>query len=95
MKTIQIIIMAYAVIISLIGYLSMAVDKSRARNHAYRIPEKTLFAIAILGGGIGSTLGMKTFRHKTKHWYFLYGMPIIAVLNLVVYAYLIKLTLGA
>ena len=40
-----------------------------------RIPEKTLFVVAALGGSIGSIIGMWLFRHKTKHWYFVYGMP--------------------
>ena len=57
-------------------------DKQRARKRAFRIPEATLFAIAIIGGCIGSILGMYTFRHKTRHWTFVYGMPLILILQI-------------
>ncbi len=67
----------------LITFFAMGIDKRRARKHAWRIPEKTLFLLAILGGGIGGTLGMWHFRHKTKHWYFRFGFPLIAILQLV------------
>ena len=68
----------------------MGIDKRRSVRGAFRIPEATLFAIALLGGSIGSILGMHIFRHKTKHWYFLFGMPIILILQiaLVVLLYL-------
>lgn len=55
----------------------MGIDKRRARKRAFRIPEATLFLIALIGGSIGSIIGMYTFRHKTRHWYFVYGMPFI------------------
>ncbi len=63
----------------------MGIDKRRARQNAFRIPEATLFAVAIIGGSIGSILGMQIFRHKTKHWYFQFGMPIILVLQIVLF----------
>ncbi len=72
----------YFIVINIIGFASMGIDKRKAIRNAYRIPEATLFAIALLGGSLGSTLGMHIFRHKTKHWYFLIGMPIILVLQL-------------
>lgn len=62
----------------------MGIDKRKARRHAFRIPEATLFAIAIIGGSIGSILGMYVFRHKTKHWYFKFGMPLILVLQIAI-----------
>lgn len=77
------IFIVYLVVINLAGFLSMAIDKRKARNQQWRIPEKTLFGIAILGGALGSVLGMQTFRHKTKHWYFVVGMPLILVLWIV------------
>ena len=61
----------------------MAMDKSRARKHQWRIPEKTLFLSAILGGSIGAIAGMYTFHHKTRHWYFVIGMPAILILQVV------------
>lgn len=68
----------------------MGIDKSKAKRNAWRIPEATLFLVALLGGGIGSTLGMHFFRHKTKHWYFRLGLPAIAILE---YAALLHLFL--
>ncbi len=76
-------IAGYFIAINIIGFASMGIDKRKAVRSAYRIPEATLFAIALVGGSLGSTLGMHIFRHKTKHWYFLIGMPIILVLQLV------------
>ncbi|MDC7294103.1 MULTISPECIES: DUF1294 domain-containing protein [unclassified Butyrivibrio] len=76
-----IITIGYFVIINILGFALMGIDKRKARTNAFRIPEATLFTIAILGGSIGSTAGMHVFRHKTKHWYFKFGMPIIIVLQ--------------
>ena len=77
-------IIAYVIIINIIGLLSMFIDKYRAIQNKWRIPEKTLFLIAILGGSIGSNIGMRLFRHKTKHWYFVFGMPAILIIQLVI-----------
>ncbi len=73
---------AYAVIVNLIGFFFMGIDKRKAIKRAFRIPEATLFTIAIIGGSIGSIAGMYVFRHKTRHWYFVYGMPAILFLQL-------------
>lgn len=81
-------------VLSIIGLISMAVDKSKAKRGAWRIPEKVLFAIAFLGGGLGSLIGMYAFRHKTKHTSFVIGIPIGAVVSVaIVYgvAYLISM----
>ena len=67
----------YLLIINLIGFIIMGVDKKRAIRGAWRISEASLFTVALLGGALGCTLGMSHFRHKTKHWYFKYGMPAI------------------
>ncbi|WP_330379525.1 DUF1294 domain-containing protein [Butyrivibrio sp. AE2032] len=66
---------------NILGFALMGIDKRKAQRSAYRIPEATLFTIAIMGGSLGSVLGMYLFRHKTKHWYFKLGMPIILVLQ--------------
>lgn len=60
----------------------MGIDKSRAKKRLWRIPESTLFVVAIIGGSIGSIIGMKKFHHKTKHWYFVYGMPAILIIQI-------------
>ena len=59
------------------GLAVMGIDKSRAKRHVWRIPEATLFLVSLLGGSIGTWGGMYLFRHKTKHWYFVWGMPLI------------------
>ena len=77
MKTLHLLLIIYAVM-SVIGFALMGIDKNRAINHKWRIKAATLFLIAFLGGGIGSTLGMFFFRHKTKHWYFRLFFPLFA-----------------
>lgn len=74
---IMVIIGGYWSIVNLIGFIMMGVDKKRAVRRAWRIPEASLFGIALIGGALGCTLGMRYFRHKTRHWYFKYGMPAI------------------
>lgn len=74
-------ILIYLVVMNIIGFASMGIDKSKAKRGAWRISEKTLFLIAILGGSIGSILGMKQFRHKTKHKTFTIGMPAILLVQ--------------
>lgn len=80
-------ILIYLVILNIIGFTIMGIDKSRAKRGAWRIPEKTLFLIAILGGSIGSILGMKQFRHKTKHKTFTIGMPAILIVQAAIILY--------
>lgn len=82
-------IIIYVIIINIIGFFSMFIDKRRAKKNQWRIPEKTLFLLAILGGSIGSNIGMRLFRHKTKHWYFVYGMPAILIIQIVIICLLI------
>ena len=52
-------------------------DKRRAKRGGRRVRERTLFLSALLGGSLGTFLGMRVFRHKTKHWYFVWGIPLI------------------
>ncbi|MBE5964891.1 MAG: DUF1294 domain-containing protein [Lachnospira sp.] len=76
-----IIFVAYLVVINLIAFAIMGLDKNYAAKGKWRIPEKTLFLPVLLGGGIGGVLGMRVFRHKTKHWYFAIGFPLIMVIE--------------
>ncbi|MGL5259001.1 MAG: DUF1294 domain-containing protein [Lachnospiraceae bacterium] len=76
------LIFTYLILINLIGFLIMGFDKRRAIKKMFRIPESTLFLIAIIGGGVGSIIGMYHFRHKTKHSSFVYGIPIILIIQL-------------
>ncbi len=81
-RTLLLIFIIYYLIINLIGFAIMGIDKRKAIKGAYRIPEATLFCVALLGGSLGTTLGMNLFRHKTKHWYFVVGMPLIFFVQL-------------
>lgn len=74
----------YLVVINFISFILMGLDKKRAIRHQWRIAEKTLFMSAIIGGSIGSIVGMKFFRHKTKHKSFVIGMPIILLIQVVI-----------
>ena len=75
------IVAIYLIIINLVGIFVMWSDKRKAKKGAWRIKESTLFLVAFLGGALGTTLGMHWFRHKTQHWYFKYGFPIILILE--------------
>ena len=77
------ILLLYLLIINAAGFILMLVDKFKAKKNLWRIPEKTLFLVAALGGSIGSLLGMYTFRHKTQHQTFTLGMPLILAVQVV------------
>lgn len=81
MITLQTVILTYLVLLNLAGFSIMGIDKRRARKHMWRISERALFLTAVLGGSVGTLAGMYTFRHKTKHWYFVIGMPLILILQ--------------
>ena len=80
--------MLYFMIINLVGFVMMCIDKQLAIHHKNRVPEKVLFGIAMVGGSLGSILGMYAFRHKTKHVSFVIGMPMILILQIVVVYFL-------
>ncbi|HAG44578.1 MAG TPA: DUF1294 domain-containing protein [Clostridium sp.] len=82
--------LSYLVIINLIGFYIMFLDKRKAKKHKWRISEKNIFLIALLGGSLGCLLGMNIFRHKTKHWYFKFGLPTILVLQVVTIIFFLK-----
>ncbi|MDO4464231.1 MAG: DUF1294 domain-containing protein [Bacillota bacterium] len=76
------LLLVYFVSVNLIGFAFMGIDKYKAKKRAFRIPEATLFIVAIIGGSIGSLLGMYAFRHKTRHRRFTYGMPFILLVQI-------------
>ena len=82
------LLFGYLLLMSLVLFAFMGADKRRAKRRAWRIPERTLFWLAALGGGLGGVFGMLAFRHKTKHAAFCIGMPLLMVLNFAV-AYLL------
>lgn len=90
MQTITAVGLIYLIGINLAGFIIMGVDKKRAIRGAWRISGASLFLTAILGGSLGCILGMQHFRHKTKHWYFKYGMPAILVVQILLFILLFK-----
>ncbi len=83
------LLVIYLILINLALFLTMAADKSRAKRDKRRVPEATLFLLALIGGSIGGIAGMYTFRHKTKHTSFVVGFPLILALELALAAYVI------
>ena len=81
----------YLAVMNVLGVAVMWSDKRRARLHRWRIPEKVLFGVSLLGGRAGTWAGMYLFRHKTKHWYFVVGMPLILVCQAALAIYLVHL----
>lgn len=78
----------YWAVLNLAGFAMMGIDKKRAIRGAWRISEASLFLTALLGGALGCTLGKHCFHHKTRHWYFRYGLPAILLLQLFLWIYL-------
>ena len=77
------VILAVLLVMNVLAFALMGVDKAKAKKGAWRIPEKTLFLVTALFGGLGGTLGMTFFRHKTKHWYFKWGFPALLAVQIV------------
>ena len=82
------LIFLYLLIINAVSFLLMLADKRKAQKNLWRIPERTLFTAALFGGSLGCIAGMYLFRHKTKHWYFVIGMPAILLGQLALIFYL-------
>ena len=82
-------IIIYFIVINIIGFFIMWLDKRKAIKGSWRIPEKTLFIITALGGGIGTIAGMYTFRHKTQKIQLVIGFPFITILEIVTIVYFV------
>ena len=80
--TLQNYIYIYVIIINLTAFAAMGIDKSKAKRNAWRIPEATLFTLAIVGGSIGALSGMFIFHHKIRHLRFRIGLPLILLIHL-------------
>lgn len=81
------IFIAYLCIINLITFAVYGIDKWKAKHNKWRVREATLLGLAVFGGSVGAFAGMYTFRHKTKHWYFVVGVPLIFVIQTVLLVY--------
>ena len=77
----------YLIVINILGFLVMGLDKHKAKMADRRIPENTLFMLTILGGGVGTIAGMYVFHHKTKKMKFKVGMPLILILEILIFVY--------
>ena len=73
----------YLFAVNITAFALFGADKRKARRNAWRISEKALFLSAVLGGSLGAMIGMRVFHHKTKHWYFVFGIPAILVLQVI------------
>ena len=80
-------VLLYLLVINILGFFAMGIDKHKAKMGSWRIPENTLFGFCFLGGGIGTIVGMYTFRHKTKKKKFTVGMPLVVVLQVLIVIY--------
>ena len=72
----------YLAAVNAVTFLVYGADKRRAKKGQWRVPEKTLFLLPLLGGSVGGILGMRVFHHKTRHWYFRVGLPLILAAQL-------------
>ena len=80
----------YLLLINAAGFVVMLYDKYLAKNNLWRIPERTLFGIALFGGSLGCLAGMYTVRHKTRHKSFTIGIPLILIIQLALLIYFLK-----
>ena len=80
------IFLVFYAIMTAITFVLYGVDKSKAKKGRWRIPEKTLLLFAACCGGLGAFLGMKIFRHKTKHTSFKILVPVFMIIQLIAIA---------
>lgn len=80
-------IVYFLVSINILAFIVYGIDKWRAAHDRWRIPEATLLGIAVIGGSIGALLGMKVWHHKTKHKKFVFGLPAILIIQLIILYY--------
>ena len=81
-EILHLILIVYMVVINIAAFFLYRADKKRAKSGKWRISEKALLLIALFGGSLGAFLAMQIFRHKTKHWYFVIGIPLILALQI-------------
>ena len=86
----QKILFGYILVMSIVAFCVCGADKFASQRQKRRVPEKVLFLLSALGGSVGMYLGMFTFRHKTKHWYFVVGIPAIILVQAALILYFIR-----
>ena len=82
-------ILIYLIIINILSFLAMWIDKNKAKKGKWRISEQALFTLVLLGGGIGGIAGMYAFRHKTQKAKFVIGFPFILIFEIIAVLYII------
>ena len=80
----------YLAVVNIALFILMGVDKVKAIKGSRRIPEATLFLLALIGGGLGGSFGMFSFRHKTRHLKFLIGFPMITIVQAGLFIWLVQ-----
>ena len=75
------LLILYLLIVNAAGFALMLIDKLKAKKNLWRVPEATFFLVAAIGGSVGSLCGMYLFRHKTKHFHFILGIPLILAIQ--------------
>lgn len=75
-------VVVYLVVINVVTFVGFCIDKRRAIRGAYRIPERTLIALSFAGGALGGLVAMRLVRHKTRKWYFAWGLPLFLLLQI-------------
>ena len=81
------LLLLYMALMSVVLFVMMGADKRKAKKGRRRISEKSLFICALIGGAVGGFAGMHVFRHKTRHWYFRLGFPLIAIVQIALWIY--------
>lgn len=81
------ILFYYLILVNIIAFITIYIDKQKAIKHKWRIKESTLFLLSIIGGSLGTLLGMYTFRHKTKHKKFTLGIPLILIIQILIFIF--------
>lgn len=87
-RIVTLVVLAYLAVMTTVGLIIMKADKTKAEKNKWRIKEATLFLVSAIGGSLGTWAGMYLFRHKTKHWYFVVGMPLILIAHIALLVFL-------
>lgn len=80
----------WLIIINILTFAVFGIDKKKAIDGKFRISELTLFVLSILGGSLGGLAAMYTFHHKTKKWYFKFGIPLILIAQVLLIIFIAK-----
>lgn len=83
-------VIAVLLVLNILGFILVSLDKYKAKNRLWRIPERSFFLLSILGGSIGVYIGLFFFNHKTRNWYFMMLIPLIIFIQIIFIFFLIN-----